>query len=684
LGPPTIQSLSPIKAIAGAAITLTGQNLWGVLSVKIGNTFVKSFEQLSPGQLKIIVPIDASGQIAVTTYYGSSTLGAPVFTRILPPTISSFAPASGIPGSAITIYGTGFGVDPAAVKVFFGTIKATVNTVQDNMINVTVPEYGSLCTISVTSNYLTAFSSQNFNPVNPSIGYLDINENSFENVQEASPDYPQAESIISALDLNGDSKPDFITANTISFVKAFKNISTPGKPGWKYEGIVPNLYMVTNLHGADIDGDGKTDLICSAYGPTLTILRNVSTPDSIRFEYITQSYSNDIILGDINSDGKPDMLKLDATGYNLQYILNNSVPGFFSFTDTLNLQLNQTYENMVLDKLADIDNDGLTDLIVLSNNQTLLFRNTGTKKIPIFNTAPTICKIDGYDGYIALDVRTVDMNGDQLLDLVAAYNGGWFALYKNISTPGQIAFKRNQLFTNDQSSTFSSFHVADFNGDNKPDIATGYAPSVFLYQNASTSDSLILKDKIKTGLGYGGICVADIDGDNKQDFVNAVNPYLILRNRMNEPRSVNICPNTNVVLPANIQGTAFQWQMDAGTGFSNIADDQKFSGTNGYNLTIGNIPSNWLKRKFRCIVNGKTGEPYFLEFTNNWISNTSTDWNNPANWSCGVVPDGNVSVVISIWKSVFVNQNGACRSLKIDQYATFTIAPGIQLLITNK
>ena len=82
------------------------------------------------------------------------------------------------------------------------------------------------------------------------------------------------------------------------------------------------------------------------------------------------------------------------------------------------------------------------------------------------------------------------------------------------------------------------------------------------------------------------------------------------------------------------------------------------------------------------MVDGTTDIATTLKIENNWTGSVNNFWNNPANWSCGNIPDGNTDVVIASG-SVILNTNGTCRSIYVAPGATFTVSPGVTLTITR-
>jgi hypothetical protein len=68
--------------------------------------------------------------------------------------------------------------------------------------------------------------------------------------------------------------------------------------------------------------------------------------------------------------------------------------------------------------------------------------------------------------------------------------------------------------------------------------------------------------------------------------------------------------------------------------------------------------------------------------TNSWIGVVSDAWENPANWSCGTLPDINTNVVIDSG-TVVLNSNQTIRSFTLNPNASFTINSPYILAVTH-
>ncbi|MFM2358522.1 MAG: hypothetical protein RLY16_515, partial [Bacteroidota bacterium] len=117
-------------------------------------------------------------------------------------------------------------------------------------------------------------------------------------------------------------------------------------------------------------------------------------------------------------------------------------------------------------------------------------------------------------------------------------------------------------------------------------------------------------------------------------------------------------------------------------GFVNLNDDANYANTHSLNLTILNASSNFYGNQYRCVTEDLTGITQTITFENNWTGAVNNSWSNPANWSCGVVPDGGTDVIIASG-TVILDTNGICRTLQLQNGVNFTIQSGYSLTITH-
>ncbi|MEO6358656.1 MAG: hypothetical protein ABIU77_16700 [Ferruginibacter sp.] len=78
----------------------------------------------------------------------------------------------------------------------------------------------------------------------------------------------------------------------------------------------------------------------------------------------------------------------------------------------------------------------------------------------------------------------------------------------------------------------------------------------------------------------------------------------------------------------------------------------------------------------------KLTDPVEIRFRNTWTGNVSNAWENPANWSCGEVPDNNTDVVIN-GGTVSINSNIIVGSLSINEKATVSVTSAFTIIINR-
>jgi outer membrane protein assembly factor BamB len=125
--PPTISGFTPTSGTVGTRVAITGTNFSGATAVRFNNVSA-SFKVLSSTSIGAVVPVmpASSGVVSVTTPAGTGRSSISQTFTVLP--AIALSPATGAPGSPVTVSGTGFGVPDQADISFDGTILAMANT----------------------------------------------------------------------------------------------------------------------------------------------------------------------------------------------------------------------------------------------------------------------------------------------------------------------------------------------------------------------------------------------------------------------------------------------------------------------------------------------------------------------------------------------------------------------------
>lgn len=367
-------------------------------------------------------------------------------------------------------------------------------------------------------------------------------------------------------DFNGDGKLDIVDVGDYQNMQVFTNNSTPGTiaftAGANYT-IAPYAF---EAEAGDIDGDGKPDLIVvnnNSGGSTIKVFRNTSSASTISFatpEAISDDYNLHDTIGqsttighafgqltiavaDFNGDGKIDILACDIAADNLVILKNTSLPGQFSFGQTLMaLDNTQTRPERVI--AGDFNGDGLPDIAVayLNSSKISLFVNTSTSggNISFGSRIDFVAPAGGIK-----DLAAADINGDGKIDLAGAVDGYLYVMLNN-TTGGTVNFSAYGPYPANLGINAYSLAVGDLDGDGKPDVAmaaAGNLLAVFKNQpglphiSSFTPDSLAIDSVITikganlshvTTVKLGGVAPKSftVVNDSTITAVTNVNSYI--------------------------------------------------------------------------------------------------------------------------------------------------------------
>ena len=233
-------------------------------------------------------------------------------------------------------------------------------------------------------------------------------------------------------------------------------------------------YEAANVVIADVNGDGKPDLLvanacagpdfpCNSGGAVGVLLGNGDGTFGATQSYILGGPGGTLAVADANQDGKLDLLVL--RGGFLDVLLGN---GDGTFQSPAIYELGDAVSSLMA--VGDVNGDGKPDL--LETNRC--FDNGCTSSavgVLIGNGDGTFQAEQKYStgATFALSVALGDVNGDGKPDLVVGhYTGALAVLLGN----GDGTFK-TALRYNSGGRNANTIAIADANGDAKPDVVVG-------------------------------------------------------------------------------------------------------------------------------------------------------------------------------------------------------------------
>jgi hypothetical protein len=472
---------------------------------------------------------------------------AAVFT---PPVITSVSPASGPAGTTVTIKGKNFNSTTAGNIVSFGSTNAVVTSATAQSISVSLPISATYETPSVlnTANGLTGYAPGKFISTYPP-KKNDITTQDFDlpvNVYMGMTEY------LRVGDIDGDGKPDLIVHNGYQTLTVLRNQSVIGPIDRAAFGGDSPKYQFTvgtkpqTIKVADIDGDGKPDLLVSYYsfdGIGISVLLNRSTPGNISFapkvdiDYSSTPFGPNTYVvetGDVDGDGKPDILIANSTLKGISVLPNTSTKGKVSFASRYDFEAGREASSV---NLTDIDGDGKPDLVITNKSDNTVSVLHNITPTGVINSASFEKHLDYATVASPTSVITGDLNADGKLDIIVVSSSPVPAIsvLQNKSTTGVInAGSMAAKVDLTSLSSATGIAIADIDGDAKPDLVTGHTVIRNLKGNGNISRSSFAAKDVPimqiNGL-FKAFSVEDIDGDGKPDIAGVDDGgLLIIRN----------------------------------------------------------------------------------------------------------------------------------------------------------
>lgn len=470
------------------------------------------------------------------TCFIPDTSTAATLTVTPPPVITGVTPMAAGPTATLTITGTGFNTTTTNNVVYFGSDMGTVNTASATSLNVSVPNGGTFdritsinlgCKLMAYAQYpfLPDFTASSATPsFNPKTDVA------------SGANFPM--DIVTA-DFDGDGKPDIaVTNGQWGNWSVFRNTSTAttisyGTPITFTVG--PAGQSIWGMAVGDLNRDGKIDVVVGDRDSSkIDVYINTSTVGSISFatrvKYsVTHPWG--IKVADLDGDGRPDIIVAGDDQQKFSYFRNiyNGAAAFnsTSFATKVDVLIPSSQEVFSI-AIGDIDGDGKPDVVTGNSSSAVdniqVFRNTSTGPGVISFASAVTSSAAQYLYYIDL----ADLDGDGKLDIVASSNSnGYATVVPNASSVGSIAFGTPVNLTGVGGGY--GVAIADFTGHGKPDVAwvnsDGVSNNVVsVFRNNSTPGSFSFSAATNFATNSTqewGIVGVDMNGDGKPDMVTA-------------------------------------------------------------------------------------------------------------------------------------------------------------------
>jgi hypothetical protein len=273
---------------------------------------------------------------------------------------------------------------------------------------------------------------------------------------------------VAVADVNGDGKLDLLVANECAVNSVSCSEGLVGvllgngdgtfRPAVMYSSGGPNFYNPVSLSVADLNGDGKLDLVvtnacgtssdCSENGSVGVLLGNGDGTFNPAMTFGTGGQGTDsVAVADVNGDGKPDLVVANlcsSSGSSCSYAEPGDVGVLLGNGDG-------TFQPVVVygsgaygiesATIADLNGDGEPDVVAAnlcsSTGSSCPFSETGNVGVLLGNGSGTLQSAQTYgSGNIGADfIVAADVNGDGQPDLLVVNLGSSVGVLLNNSSP---------------------------------------------------------------------------------------------------------------------------------------------------------------------------------------------------------------------------------------------------------
>jgi hypothetical protein len=282
---------------------------------------------------------------------------------------------------------------------------------------------------------------------------------------------------------------------------------------------VPRTYA-TGAHPVsvaigDLNGDGKRDLVsANPDANTVSVLLSASR-SGVGFrrkrDYRTSEYPVAVAIGDVNGDAEPDLAVANRGDGSVSVLLNIGGGTFARRRDT---DLGRGATSV---SIGDLNGDGRPDLASADafGNSVSVRLNRGRGR---FRRATSLATPRGRFSPVAVKLR--DLNGDGRRDVVSASpDAGKLSVFLN---RGRARFAARRDYPT--GGRPGSLAVGDLNGDRRPDLATvgitGGVASVFLNRGDGTFSD---RREYRAQSFTNAVAIGDLNGDHRPDLAVAAN-----------------------------------------------------------------------------------------------------------------------------------------------------------------
>jgi len=315
-----------------------------------------------------------------------------------------------------------------------------------------------------------------------------------------------------------------VLATTLLVVAIGGSLAKAATPTFAAKQDFPTGSNPRSVAAGDLNGDGNSDLaVANVFSNSVSVLLNTTARAaatsnfSARKDFAVGTDPVSVILGDLNSDGKLDLVVANNNSNNVSVLLNTTAPG----AATPNFAPSQEFvtgDGPVSVAIGDLNGDGKLDLVVanLVSTVSVFLNNT----VPGAANVSFAARKDFAAGDGPRSVAVGDFNLDGKPDLaVVNFNSNTVSVLLNTTNAGADVASFGAIHDFPTGVRPVSVTVGDLNGDTKPDLAVANvnsnSVSVLLNTTLPGAQTPAFADKkdFATNFNPTSVTVVDLNGD---------------------------------------------------------------------------------------------------------------------------------------------------------------------------
>lgn len=321
-------------------------------------------------------------------------------------------------------------------------------------------------------------------------------------------------------DLNGDGRPDLVTTRVAGQGSNVGPLINTGSGRFEPAALMTfsfqsQTWTLASVDVADINGDGRADIIAGGSGRVFTALGNGNGTFQAPSSFAAGSDITSLLARDFNGDNRADIAFTSTSSDQVFVALGNGT-GTFGNANPITVGKRPLHLG-----IADLNGDGRLDLIVTNGGQIAATSIAGSVSVLSGAGNGTFAPpVNIAAGMFPTATTVADANGDGRLDLVVATQGANFAYQVQVHAGrGDGTFLTPTILPVDFGP--GPVGVADFDGDSKIDLIVPHccgdtSLGILVGNGNGAFQAEVLRP---AGIGQLGLQVRDLTGDNRPDVV---------------------------------------------------------------------------------------------------------------------------------------------------------------------